>query len=291
MDLSNEWETKGSTALQQDPLAKTVERAWQKCHIDYFLQSCQDFDVIVDFLNKEFLRRKKKNARYSIRAFAKALGVDASAFARILKGERKLSAPVARTVLDRLNLDESLKATLLLSLHEPSSTFPDDRDYVVPPASTAKWMAHWEFYAVLSILEIPKVAQDVDALAERLGSRRETISGILGCLAENGLIRKVNRRWVPSGVRLTTPPDFPAASAKASHRENIEKSIESLMSGDWQTRDISGITVAMPIEKFPEAVRRIKVFRRMLGRYLGEGEPDSVYRLNIQFFPLAVPKR
>lgn len=51
-------------------------------------------------LKDEFARRRARNPRYSLRAFARAMSLHHSAMSRILRGERGLS----RDMLDRLTI-------------------------------------------------------------------------------------------------------------------------------------------------------------------------------------------
>lgn len=134
--------------------------------------------MIVEFLNEELRQRRQRNPRYSLRMFARLVNVDASALSKILKGERPLSLPVARRILKALKVDESLKSTLLLAMHEGSQHFPTDESYLSASPISAEQMQHWEFYAVLSLLELPEIKTDAAYMAKRLNSNTERIANI-----------------------------------------------------------------------------------------------------------------
>ena len=49
-------------------------------------------DELLIKLKEEFERRKTVNPRYSLRGYARSLGIDQSLLVRIFKGERQISA-------------------------------------------------------------------------------------------------------------------------------------------------------------------------------------------------------
>ncbi len=65
---------------------------------------------------QEFLHRKKKNPRYSIRSYARALCVDASLLCKLLSGKHLPSLKTAVSLAVKLNLDDELKKQFLESL-------------------------------------------------------------------------------------------------------------------------------------------------------------------------------
>ena len=66
-----------------------------------------------DFLGAELDRRKQKNPRYSLRAFARFLDCDFSTLAKILKGERKMGQRVIKKLSAHFNItDEQLEIFL-----------------------------------------------------------------------------------------------------------------------------------------------------------------------------------
>ena len=65
------------------------------------------YDAFVSFrenLQREFARRRAANARYSLRAFAGALGVDHSTLSQIVRGTRRVTARTLRALGARLGM-------------------------------------------------------------------------------------------------------------------------------------------------------------------------------------------
>jgi hypothetical protein len=72
----------------------------------------------VRFLAAELERRKARNPRYSLRAFAKAVGLDASALSRILSGKQGLSLSSGIKVGKKLSLPKTELRIFLASIAE-----------------------------------------------------------------------------------------------------------------------------------------------------------------------------
>lgn len=60
-----------------------------------------------ELLSSEFTRRRTSNPRYSLRAFARHLGIDHSALSQILRGRRRLTARVLRRLGAALRLPQA----------------------------------------------------------------------------------------------------------------------------------------------------------------------------------------
>jgi len=66
-----------------------------------------------------------------------------------------------------------------------------------------------------------------------------------------------------------------------------KQALENLRSDNYQQREFNGVTVAVSQKNLTLIKERIRDFRRDMNQLLSsETNPDMVYQLNIQFFPL-----
>jgi transcriptional regulator with XRE-family HTH domain len=65
--------------------------------------------VMRRILHEEFLRRRRRNPRYSLRAFARDLGVHHSTLSRILRGQQRPRTTGLTRFASRLRLDANLE--------------------------------------------------------------------------------------------------------------------------------------------------------------------------------------
>src|SRR5262245_2594450 len=64
----------------------------------------QPFEGMRLHLQQEFLRRCRANSRYSLRGYARALGIEPSALSKLLKGQRTISPSMFRKLGTRLGI-------------------------------------------------------------------------------------------------------------------------------------------------------------------------------------------
>ena len=72
----------------------------------------------VEFLRLELEKRKQRNARYSLRAFASLLGIHPSALSRILSGKQEVSLPSAAALLKQLTMTPEERLWFIRSVAE-----------------------------------------------------------------------------------------------------------------------------------------------------------------------------
>jgi transcriptional regulator with XRE-family HTH domain len=70
----------------------------------------------------EFARRRQHNQRYSLRAFARALGVHHATLSRLLNGEQPVQARTIQTLGARLRLSSSQLAAMV-ALEDAAAVF------------------------------------------------------------------------------------------------------------------------------------------------------------------------
>lgn len=83
------------------------------------------------WLDQQFQERRSKNSRFSLRAFAKLLKMDASTVGQILSGKRNTSLKLRARVMETLKATEQERREVLgeaASTLPPSSANPSDSD-------------------------------------------------------------------------------------------------------------------------------------------------------------------
>lgn len=74
-----------------------------------------DSGRLAAFLRGELQQRLEKNSAYSLRAFARDLGLTVSHLSMTLSGQKRISAHLAEKVAQRLKLDELRSEYLILT--------------------------------------------------------------------------------------------------------------------------------------------------------------------------------
>lgn len=243
-------------------------------------------ESLIDLLNSVFERRRIKNSKYSLRAFARDLGISPSALSLILSDKRKISSRQALQILDSLKVTDPdlhlklVRSTLLSSQENANPTYSEldlERFSII---------RDWYHFAILAAIDIdPAISED--DLAKKLDVKVDLIKESLKRLEAVGLLERIADGWRSREPRQTTAPtETPSADLRECHRQCIEKALESLQSDPLDVRHMTGTTMSFNPEKFELAKQAIMEFHRKILQLVDDGEATTVYRLNVQLFPL-----
>lgn len=234
-----------------------------------------------ELLNREYQARKQKNPAYSLRAFARDLGISRTAISDVVRGSRRLSLQNIELISKALKLDdetiEGLKEDLNQVLEQPRRIIDD---------AELDFIEDWYYLGILSLARLSYTEYSAEWVAKRLGLTVETAASALEYLSRKDYIENDNGRLKRKATLLTTSVDIPSASIVESHRQSINKAMEALDEVSVEKRDYTSITYAINPEHIQEVKEHILKFHRRLGKLLETDDASEVYRLNIQFFPL-----
>ncbi len=219
-------------------------------------------------LEKELQARIERNPHYSMRGFAKSLGLSHSLLSLILSGKREVSRKTIKKM-----------AKLFPSQEKPLTRVP---------LQTFESLYRWYDYAILSLLEIPATKMDPQAIAKRLGISPIEARLSLSRLKQNGIIAKKNGKWRQVIPPIIVENNVSTDLTRKHHAELLKKADDSLHMDPFEVRDFSSTTFAVDPEHIPYARKRIRDFRRKLVAELESfGRPKEVYHLSVQLYPVS----
>jgi uncharacterized protein (TIGR02147 family) len=254
----------------------------------------------INLLLEEFERRKVRNTSYSLRAFAKSLGISPAALSQTLAGKRVLGIRNARKIISRLSLAPREAQEFAHNLF-PSSESNTRKLYSYKPLAddVFRTISDWYHYAILSLGEIHGSSSNPKWIAERLGIPQTTAEKALERLERLNLItlHKVGRSrkakaFRQTGESITTHNDIPSAAIRSHHLQQLEKARDALIDIDVIQREFGSATIAIQKKDLSKAKEDIRKFREEFAEKFSikndAPEADRVYALNVQFFPLDV---
>lgn len=249
--------------------------------------------MLIDHMKRTFADRCRANPAYSLRAFSRSIGMDSSTVSALLSGKRPLTIKTAKKIVDGLNIKDPGEAQALLveTFTSASSAAEENGGYTQLALEAAEAISGWQHFAILALLEIKSFSAQDRAIAERLNIPLGIVWECLSRLEKLGLIQKHKGIWSLTGNNISTPDQIPSGALREGHRQNILKAVQSMQEDPVESRDISGMTMAVSKSRLPGARKMIQEFRRRLSAYMEGGKRDSVYRLNIQLFPLTLEKK
>lgn len=257
---------------------KPIARAWQRL--------VNSLAMLIEHLQRTYAERCRRNPQYSLRAFAKSLDIDSSTLSALIRRKRPLTGKTAKRLIASIGISDPSHAQALLlgALGDNENGAPL---YQQLDMAAAEVISSWEHFAIRSLLQLSGYRPNTSQIARRLNIPHGIALDALNRMLKLGLVVNIDDTWADTGKNLATPSNVPNAALRVPLRQCMEKAIESLEKHSIEERDMSGITMAITSKKLPEARQLIMDFRRRLCAFLEDGNRDSVYRLNVQLFPLS----
>jgi uncharacterized protein (TIGR02147 family) len=258
------------------------------------------------YLADYYSQKKAANPSYSHRVFAKQASLSSpSHLLMIIKGERNLSLKTIPKFVEGLKLSAKEKKYFeLLVLYNQTNDLQMKAKYfseIMSLKATFKglhplekekfnFLAKWYVVAIYVLLDLKKFSPDPQWIAKRLGNKitpnqaKEAIETLLRLgMIEND--PELGYRQIPGPV--TVADDTRSMAVYYYHQSMIRLAAEALRTLAPSEREMNGATITIPKDKLPEIKEKIRAFRKEINQ-LGSSleNPDELYQLNIQFFPL-----
>lgn len=250
---------------------------------------------IQEILLSRLERGKIVNARFSLRSFARQLDLNPAVLSMILNGKRNVSLDMARKLGSKLCISpeeeeklEEVFAERKESKDENSGNLNDDVQVERRKVTIDYYhiVSDWHYYAVLSLSELDDFQDNSEYIAKRLGISKAKARKCLDTLERaEMLVRDENGKLFNPGTVLGTSDDVVNLSIRKRHRENLIDAMDALETYDVDQREFSAMTMAIDIDKLPEAKRRIRRFKEELCEFLESENKNEVYEFTMQLFP------
>lgn len=240
-------------------------------------------------LVESFAKLKSKNIAFSMRSYARKLGLSPAALSEMMNGKRTITKKTAQKIVERLNLSPIERQKLNKIERSKKALENEQRKYLQLEMDQYHMISDWYYFAILSLAETESFKDDPRWIAERLNIRISESKMALERLVRLNLLNlNVDGKLVPTGQSFKTTSDIAHATLRKSHSDNLDLAKLSLERDSVEDRDISSMTMAIDPELLPEAKNLIREFRRKLTQFLESDRKQEVYKLNIQLFPLSL---
>ncbi|WP_408096740.1 TIGR02147 family protein [Peredibacter sp. HCB2-198] len=229
--------------------------------------------------------RKKKNANYSLRAFARDLGISSGRLSNILNNKYLPGTSISNRIIASLNLNEKECEEFNQILEECHKKFKLLGEAHLLHEEEYALIRDWHHFAILNLMETSTYVDDPNWIAGRLNLTVETVIESLDILEDLNLIEMKKGKRYPTYKNLTTTHGIPSEVVRESHRQIITKSLDSLNDPN-DIRDITSVSVSVNMANLPKVKELAREFRRKAALLLEEGERTEVYNINIQIVPV-----
>ena len=257
-------------------------------------------------LKDEFSRRCESNARYTMRAFARDLGVAPSTLSETLGGRHHLSQSSARRVAVKLGLDDREAAIFVemvalktgrsqlrrkLAENRLDSASNDGKEPALREDVFAL-VADWHHLAILELTKMPNVSADPEWVSRSLGISRETAAEAIDRLIRLDLLEESDGRLISRVPRSQTPNDIPSQAIRQFHRGILQKAESAIESQSVEDREFQTIVMAIESDALPTFKARLRDFAAKTKDLAAAcTRKDKVYALSMQMFRIAEDKQ
>lgn len=254
----------------------------------------QDQIVIQKLLQRKFAELQSSNARYSLRAFSRKVGINPGALSAIMNGKRNVSTKLIQRIAERLLLDPQERSELfshfrVLRYEEARKHVAQSgADYRVLSAAQFKVVAEWEHSAILSLMRTKDFQSDTSWIAERLGLSTTRVRDVVRRLIEAGMVEMTaDGSLVRVTPKYRSTDDIADIGLRRSHEQSLELAKRSLEQDGVSERDHTWVMFAMDPKKLSMAKEKIRRFQDELAELVETGDQTEVYRLSMHFIPLS----
>lgn len=255
------------------------------------------------YLQQELIRRCEKNPGYSLRSFARSLGIHHTTLSRLLAGKRGLNSRSIQRLCEALKLSQA-EASLYLKQGESGGggtaqeKNSESARYQNLALDTFISISEWYHDAILELTHIQGFKGDPKWIAKRLGLKLSQVKTAVERLQRLELLAITPRNlWVDLSRDNTTnvSNDITSAALRKLQKQILELSMQALEEIPRTHRDHTSTTLAIDAADLPEIKERMKKFRFELTSFVQRRsvKANAVYQLAVSFFPLTqieIPK-
>lgn len=248
--------------------------------------------------------RKADKDWYSVRYMAGKIDMDPGQFLKVLQG--KLQLPLARIAaiskLCRFDAREEVYFETLVRLaraktraevQEFTERIVALRGVAVKglEADQAEYFHNWHHSVVRSLAGIVPFRGGFDQVGAMITPRvsAEKIKESVELLSRLGLLREDDKGfWRLAEPHVNPSEKMPAEVVRRFQGQYMRLAERSLEEIPVDERDISSLTVTLRWSDLPRVREKVTEMRRQIQNIAQEcSEPDGVFQLNIQLFPVA----
>lgn len=238
-------------------------------------------------LRKVYHLRTSQNSSYSIRAFARDLGVDQSVVTRVMGGKRKPSVKLIEQVSVVLGLSakDILKATQV-ARSAKGSEVPEYRDLSIDHFIVASDSCH---DAILELIDTADFQGDANWISKRLSLPLNKVKSAIDRLLILEQLKIENGVWTDvSKYTQLHPLDDNCVELRKYQRQVLDESAKALGSLPIAERSHTSMTFSASKEKLPELKKLITRFRKEALALMESSLEDKtdVFQLHVGVFPL-----
>lgn len=264
-----------------------------------------EYEDYRSFLKDLYSYYKSKKTSFSYRYFSQRAGFSSPNFLKlVIEGQRNLSSDSIDRFAQALKLSrlETEFFNYLVHFNQASNEKEKSRwaklllrsrgFQKIHPMRQAEfsYYANWYYIAIREMIALKTFKEDPQWIAGRF-SPALTVAQVEEAFSHLEQLQMIERgsdgHFVQTRKSVSTGNEVHNSFVKQYHRDMIQKGAESIDTVARELREVSSVCIPISCEKRDEIKQLIQQFRReIMALAESDDSPESIYQLNIQWFPL-----
>ncbi|MBD3421461.1 MAG: TIGR02147 family protein, partial [Chitinivibrionales bacterium] len=257
------------------------------------------------YLADVFEELKEQNSKFSYRAFAKMAGSSSPNYLQLIRDRKLNISPAAVShISNALHLKKKEAAYFNTIVAFDHAKKHEDKDAHFREILTSReyrniktltreqyhYFTHWYIPVVRELVTHPAFDGTPRWIAERIipAISESKASKAVSLLKKLKLIEHVGNHYEQTDVVVSTPAEVLSVAVARYHKSLITLGKEAIERFGPHDRDIRGATLGITPHGYAAIKKRLESFwKELLSFAETQKDPQQVYQVNIQFFPLS----
>lgn len=258
------------------------------------------------YLKDYYVWAKSERRGFSYRRFSQLAGLSSSNFLKlVIDGKRnigdnslegisnalKLNEMQARFFEDLVEFGQAKTPTAAARVYKRLSKYRERNKVHTLEGGLYDYFTHWFYPAIRELAARDDFTDDPVWLSKQLlpSISPAEAKRAFEVLEELKLLQRDKEGSFQRGeTSVTTGSEVQRRAIIGYHHQMLERSGASIQIVPQEEREISAMTVCISANRFAEIKQRLQQFRDEILDYCDtDTDPERVYQLNIQFFPLS----
>lgn len=244
--------------------------------------------TIRNLLLTELSNRRNRNKLYSLRAYARDLGIGIGSLSEVLSEKRDFSKANLVKILRSFNITQEQKEILLNRSKPHDSTSAEMHQLLLE--DQFKLISDWYYLAILNLAKLKTNRAQPAWISKRLNIELYLCIEAVERLKRLQLLKIENNRLIRTSLPLTTSHDLPSMAIRKHHSQNLHLAQASLHRDPVHLREFGSVTMTVNVKNLPKVKNLLLKMRKKAADLLEDSSATEVYTLSFQLFPLTKVK-
>ncbi|WP_347357384.1 TIGR02147 family protein [Bdellovibrio sp.] len=245
---------------------------------------------VLSLIKSHLANVQTRNPQFSLRSFAKKVGVSASTLSQALHGKRVMNKSTVKKVLTEIAPTDTKAWECLEAFKDfyPSSkTMPQEILSKRIPEDELMFFKKWYHLAMVTFFDSSHYDGSVQSISQYFGISFAEAQEAVDRLKRLGIVEEHKERLRNTAQFYFTDRSRLAESIHASKTQALKNAVQALESQTAkESSDFSMMFTVFDPSLVPEAIEYIdKMKKGFAKKFKGKGDKSAVYQLSIQLLP------